>query len=336
MSVTYLLKRVGLFLLVVWLGVTINFFLPRLAPGDPIQEYLGQLAQQGMFVGDPSAGFVEEYRAKFGLDKPMWQQYINYWIDVSQFNFGLSVTDYPVEVTRVIRAALPWTLGLLTTATMIGFVLGTLFGALMVAAPGPWKRLLAWTTPFVMIVHSIPYFLLGIVLIALFAFTWAVFPLGGGYTLGESPEFSLNGLFTIVKHAFLPALSLVAVAAGGWAIVMRSMIVIVQGEDYVQMSRAMGLKPWRVFYTYQVRNALLPQITFLALSLGFIVSGSALVEVVFVYPGIGTILLDAITVKDLPLLQLILLVVIVVVTLFLILLDIIYPILDPRIRHETD
>lgn len=336
MSVTYLLKRVGLFLLVVWLGVTINFFLPRLAPGDPIQEYLGQLAQQGMFVGDPSAGFVEEYRAKFGLDKPMWQQYINYWIDVSQFNFGLSVTDYPVEVTRVIRAALPWTLGLLTTATMIGFVLGTLFGALMVAAPGPWKRLLAWTTPLVMIVHSIPYFLLGIVLIALFAFTWAVFPLGGGYTLGESPEFSLNGLFTIVKHAFLPALSLVAVAAGGWAIVMRSMIVIVQGEDYVQMSRAMGLKPWRVFYTYQVRNALLPQITFLALSLGFIVSGSALVEVVFVYPGIGTILLDAITVKDLPLLQLILLVVIVVVTLFLILLDIIYPILDPRIRHETD
>ncbi|MXX92233.1 MAG: ABC transporter permease [Chloroflexi bacterium] len=336
MSVTYLLKRVGLFLLVVWLGVTINFFLPRLAPGDPIQEYLGQLAQQGMFVGDPSAGFVEEYRAKFGLDKPMWQQYINYWIDVSQFNFGLSVTDYPVEVTRVIRAALPWTLGLLTTATIIGFVLGTLFGALMVAAPGPWKRLLAWTTPFVMIVHSIPYFLLGIVLIALFAFTWAVFPLGGGYTLGESPEFSLDGLFTIVKHAFLPALSLVAVAAGGWAIVMRSMIVIVQGEDYVQMSRAMGLKPWRVFYTYQVRNALLPQITFLALSLGFIVSGSALVEVVFVYPGIGTILLDAITVKDLPLLQLILLVVIVVVTLFLILLDIIYPILDPRIRHETD
>ena len=336
MSVTYLLKRVGLFLLVVWLGVTINFFLPRLAPGDPIQEYLGQLAQQGMFVGDPSAGFVEEYRAKFGLDKPMWQQYINYWIDVSQFNFGLSVTDYPVEVTRVIRAALPWTLGLLTTATMIGFVLGTLFGALMVAAPGPWKRLLAWTTPFVMIVHSIPYFLLGIVLIALFAFTWAVFPLGGGYTLGESPEFSLNGLFTIVKHAFLPALSLVAVAAGGWAIVKRSMIVIVQGEDYVQMSRAMGLKPWRVFYTYQVRNALLPQITFLALSLGFIVSGSALVEVVFVYPGIGTILLDAITVKDLPLLQLILLVVIIVVTLFLILLDIVYPILDPRIRHETD
>ena len=336
MSVTYLLMRVGLFLLVVWLGVSINFFLPRLAPGDPIQEYLGQLAQQGMFVGDPSAGFVEEYRAKFGLDKPMWQQYINYWIDVSQFNFGLSVTDYPVEVTRVIRAALPWTLGLLTTATIIGFVLGTLFGALMVAAPGPWKRLLAWTTPFVMIVHSIPYFLLGIVLIALFAFTWAVFPLGGGYTLGESPEFSLDGLFTIVKHAFLPALSLVAVAAGGWAIVMRSMIVIVQGEDYVQMSRAMGLKPWRVFYTYQVRNALLPQITFLALSLGFIVSGSALVEVVFVYPGIGTILLDAITVKDLPLLQLILLVVIVVVTLFLILLDIIYPILDPRIRHETD
>ena len=336
MSVTYLLKRVGLFALVVWLGVTINFFLPRLAPGDPIQEYLGQLAQAGMFVGDPSAGFVEEYRAKFGLDKPLWEQYVNYWIDVSQFNFGLSVVDYPVEVTRVIRAALPWTLGLLTTATLIGFVLGTLFGALMVAAPGRWKKLLAWTTPFVMVVHSIPYFLLGIVLIALFAFTWAIFPLGGGYTLGESPEVSLNGLFTIAKHAFLPALSLVAVAAGGWAIVMRSMIVIVQGEDYVQMSRAMGLKPWRVFYTYQVRNALLPQITFLALSLGFIVSGSALVEVVFVYPGIGTILLDAITVKDLPLLQLILLVVIVVVTLFLILLDIIYPILDPRIRHETD
>ena len=336
MSLTYLLKRAGLFVLVVWLGVTINFFLPRLAPGDPIQEYLGQLAQAGMFVGDPSAGFVEEYRAKFGLDKPLWEQYVNYWIDVSQFNFGLSVVDYPVEVTRVIRAALPWTLGLLSIATMIGFFIGTLLGALMVAAPGRWKHLLNWSMPIVMVVHSIPYFLLGIMLIALFTVTWSVFPVGGGYTLGESPEFSLNGLFTLAKHAFLPALSLVAVAAGGWAIVMRSMMVIVQGEDYVQMSRAMGLKNWRVFYSYQVRNALLPQITFLALSLGFIVSGSALVEVVFSYPGIGYVLLDAITVKDLPLLQLILLVVIIVVTLFLVLLDIIYPILDPRIRHETE
>ena len=173
MSATYLLKRVGLFVLVVWLGVTINFFLPRLAPGDPIQEYLGQLAQAGMFVGDPSAGFVEEYRAKFGLDKPLWQQYINYWIDVSQFKFGLSVVDYPVEVTRVVRAALPWTLGLLSISTMIGFFVGTLLGALMVTAPGRWKRLLDWSVPFVMIVHSIPYFLLGIMLIAMFAVTWA-------------------------------------------------------------------------------------------------------------------------------------------------------------------
>lgn len=336
MTPFYLLKRLGLFALVVWLGVTINFLLPRLAPGDPIQEYLGQLAQQGMFVGDPSAGFVEEYRAKFGLDKPMWLQYVNYWIDVAQFKFGLSVTDYPVEVTRVVRAALPWTLGLLSIATLIGFLLGTVLGALMVTAPGRWKSALNWAAPIVMIVHSIPYFLLGIMLIAAFAATWALFPVGSGYTLGETPEFSLHGLITLVRHATLPAASIVLVAAGGWAIVMRSMMIIVQGEDYLQMARAMGLKGGRVFYSYHMRNALLPQITFLALSLGFIVSGSALVEVVFSYPGIGSILVEAITVKDLPLLQLILLVVIVVVTLFLVLLDIIYPILDPRIRHETE
>ena len=336
MSPIYLLKRIGLFALVVWLGVTINFILPRLAPGDPIQEYLGQLAQQGMFVGDPSAGFVQEYRAKFGLDKPIWRQYVNYWMDVLRLDFGLSVTDYPVKVTDVISSKLPWTLGLLSVATLLGFLSGTLLGALMVALPGRWKTLLDWAAPIVMIVHSIPYFLLGIMLIAAFAVTWAIFPVGGGYTLGEAPEFSFNGLITIVRHAFLPALSLVAVAAGGWAIVMRSMMIVIQGEDYVQMSRAMGLRGWRVFYSYRVRNALLPQITFLALSLGFIVSGSALVEVIFAYPGIGSVLLEAITVKDLPLLQLILLVVTVVVTLLLVLLDIIYPILDPRIRHETE
>ena len=336
MTPIYLIKRLGLFVLVVWLGVTINFMLPRLAPGDPIQEYLGQLAQQGMFVGDPSAGFVQEYRAKFGLDKPIWLQYVNYWIDVAQFNFGLSVTAYPVEVTRVVRAALPWTLGLLSIATILGFLFGTVLGALMVTARGRWRSALGWAVPVVMIVHSIPYFLLGIMLIAAFAATWVLFPVGGGYTLGESPELSLRGLLTLIRHATLPAASIVLVAAGGWAIVMRSMMIIVQGEDYLQMARAMGLKSGRVFYSYHMRNALLPQITFLALSLGFVVSGSALVEVVFSYPGIGSILIEALTVKDLPLLQLILLVVIVVVTLFLVLLDIIYPILDPRIRHETD
>lgn len=336
MSLLYVQKRIGLFVLVVWLGVTINFMLPRLAPGDPIQEYLGQLAQQGMFVGDPSAGFVEEYRAKFGLDQPLWRQYVNYWLDVARFDFGLSVTDYPVEVTRVVRAALPWTLGLLSIATIIGFLVGTVLGAVMVTARGSWRAALGWVVPIVMVVHSIPYFLLGIMLIAAFAATWVIFPVGGGYTLGESPEVSLDGLLTLVRHATLPAASIVLVAAGGWAIVMRSMMIIVQGEDYLQMARAMGLKSGRVFYSYHMRNAMLPQITFLALSLGFVVSGSALVEVVFSYPGIGSILVEAITVKDLPLLQLILLVVIITVTLLLIALDFLYPLLDPRIRHETE
>ena len=234
------------------------------------------------------------------------------------------------------RAALPWTLGLLSVATIIGFLIGTVLGALMVTAPGRWKAALNWAAPIVMVVHSIPYFLLGIMLIAAFVATWAIFPVGGGYTLGETPEFSLSGLLTLLHHATLPAASIVLVAAGGWAIVMRSMMIIVQGEDYLQMARAMGLKGGRVFYSYHMRNALLPQITFLALSLGFIVSGSALVEVIFAYPGIGSILVEAITVKDLPLLQLILLVVIIVVTLFLVLLDIIYPMLDPRIKHETE
>ena len=182
-----------------------------------------------------------------------------------------------------------------------------------------------------MIVHSIPYFLLGIMLIALFAVTWAFFPVGSGYTLGESPEFSLKGLYTLAKHAFLPALSLVAVAAGGWAIVLRSMMVIVQGEDYVQMSKAMGLKSWRVFYSHQVRNALLPQVTFLALSMGIIFTGAVMVEIVFSYPGIGYLLQQAIIGNDSNTVQSIVITTAFIFAVLLATMETVYPLIDRRI-----
>lgn len=332
MSVGYIVRRFLIFLVVVWIAATFNFLLPRLGGQNPIRE---KLVAQGALSGSVQAGLEEmiaDFEKKFGLEKPLWQQYLTYMSDMSRFDFNYSITNYPRRVTAMIAEALPWSMALLLTTTILGFLIGNLFGALLAWPSAP--KFLQYIMPPIMMMSAIPYFLLGLILVYVFGFYLGVFPMYGGYTTGTIPKFDIRFVWDVLWHSMLPALSIILVSTGGWALGMRSMMIMTQGEDYVIFANAKGLLDRTVFSRYAIRNALLPQVTALVLALGQIVSGAVLVEVIFGYPGIGTMLYQAIRGSDFYLVQGIVFVVIISIGLATFILDIIYPLLDPRITYR--
>lgn len=326
---SYLLPRLSLTALVIVLAVAINFLIPRAMPGDPIEQQLSQIAASGGGqVGDVQA-MVASYRKRFGLDQPLWRQFANYLADLARFDLGYSLANYPEKVSDAILAGLPWTLGLLGVSTLVSFALGTLLGGLL-GWPRSGRIIRAVGIP-ILLLSAVPYFVLGIVLLFAFALTWPVFPVGGGYPFSFIPGWNLESVAAIARHAALPALSIILASIGTWAIAMRGMIVSVLGEDYIVLGEAKGLPPSRVFFAYGLRNALLPQLTHLALTLSHIVSGAILVEVIFAYPGIGYRLYQAIHAKDYFVIQGIVLLLSVSIALTMFVLDLLYPLIDPRI-----
>ncbi len=332
MHVDYLAKRFGIFLVIVWLAATLNFFLPRLSGQDPVRVKLLQQAQLGGYVQTGIEAMVKEYETRFGLDKPLWRQYLTYLRDVARLDFNYSIANYPRTVSEMIADAIPWTVGLLGTTTVLSFTLGTFLGALLAWPRAPkWMR---WLMPPLWAFHAIPFFLFGLILMYLLAFQVQWLPMFGGYSAGAFPALTWEFAEDVIKHAILPALSIILVATGGWALAMRGMMVTTQGEDYVIFAEAKGLKSLTIFLRYCVRNAILPQTTALALALGQILSGAVLVEVIFGYPGIGTVLFLAIRENDHFLIQGIVFTVIVALGLATLLLDAVYPLLDPRISYR--
>jgi peptide/nickel transport system permease protein len=328
----YVARRFGVFLLIVWLAASLNFFLPKLSGQDPVRAKLLESAQLGGYVHAGLEDMVKEYDRRFGLDKPLWQQYLTYLRDTSRLDFNYSIANYPRTVRQMVAEAVPWTVGLLGTTTLLSFALGTFLGALL-AWPGA-PRWMRWLMPPLWAMHAIPFFLLGLILMYLLAFQLPLLPIFGGYTAGAIPSLSAGFMWDVVSHALLPALSIVLVATGGWALGMRGMMVTTMGEDYVTFAEAKGLKRSTVFLRYCLRNAILPQTTALALALGQILSGAVLVEVIFGYPGIGALLFQAIRENDYFLIQGIVFTVIVALGLATLILDIIYPWLDPRISYR--
>jgi peptide/nickel transport system permease protein len=318
--------------LIAWLAATLNFFLPRLTGQDPVRVKLLQQAQLGGYVQAGIEEMVREYDRRFGLDRPLWAQYLAFLRGAASLDFNYSIANYPRTVNAMIAEALPWTVALLGTTTVVSFALGTFLGALLGWPGAPrWMR---WLMPPLWALHAIPFFLLGLILIYLFSFRFPVLPMFGGYSAGAFPALTVPFVLDLVRHAILPALSIVLVATGGWALSMRGMMVTTQGEDYVIFAEAKGLRSLTIFLRYCVRNALLPQATALALALGQIVSGAVLVEVIFGYPGIGTVLFQAIRENDHFLIQGIVFTVIVALGLATLMLDAIYPLLDPRISYR--
>ncbi len=332
MSVSYIVRRFLIFLAIIWAAATFNFLLPRLGGQNPIRE---KLVSQSALSGAVQAGLdamVKDFETKFGLDKPLWQQYLTYLSDMSHFDFNYSIDNYPRKVIDMIADALPWSIALLLVTTLLGFIIGNILGALL-AWPGA-PNFLKYVMPPILMMSAIPYFLLGLILVYVFGFYLGVFPMYGGYKTGTIPTLTLGFIWDVLWHTMLPALSIILVSTGGWALGMRSLMIMTQGEDYVIFADAMGLRNRTNFAQYAIRNALLPQVTALALALGQIVSGAVLVEVIFGYPGIGTMLYQAIRGSDYYLVQGIVFIVIVAIGLATFILDIIYPLLDPRITYR--
>ncbi|MGH2560637.1 MAG: ABC transporter permease [Thermomicrobiales bacterium] len=332
MPIGYVVKRFGAFILIVWAAATINFAIPKFSDADPVRERL--LQAQGL--GGVSAQSIEEvaksYEKRFGLDQPLWKQYLRYLWDMARFDFGVSITRFPTGVSSMIFDALPWTLVLVTVSTIMAFTIGSLFGALLAWQRAP--KFIQFLAPPLLTLSAIPYFLLGLTLIYLLAFSWKVFPLGGGYEIGSTPAWSWSFIQDAVRHSLLPALSIVLASMGGWALSMRGMMVTVQGEDYVTLAEAKGLKPRRIFLRYALRNAILPQTTALALALGHVASGAVLVEVVFAYPGVGNLLYQSIRSFDYTVIYGVTFIVIVSIGVATFILDLLLPALDPRITYR--
>jgi peptide/nickel transport system permease protein len=330
MPIGYVLRRVGVFFLVIWVAATINFAIPRLSPADPIKEALLKVTSMGASQSGMDV-LTKTFAARFGLDQPVWKQYLNYLVDLAQGNLGFSISFFPARVGDMILVALPWTIVLVGLATLITFVIGTVLGAFMAWPYVP--SVVRVLGPPLLTLSAIPYYLLGLILIYVFAFLIKLFPLGGGYSVGMSADWTPEFLIDAGKHAILPALSIVLADLGGWALHMRGMMVTVQGEDFMTLAEAKGLNPSRIFTRYAVRNAILPQITSLALSIGRVVSGAILVEVVFGYPGVGNLLYQAIRIFDYFVIYGIAFMVIVAIGLATLILDLVLPVLDPRITY---
>jgi peptide/nickel transport system permease protein len=332
MRALYIAKRFGVFLLIVWLAATLNFFLPKISGRDPVRTKLLEQASLGGYVQGGIEDMVKVYQKQFGLDQPLWRQYVTYLDQTVHGDLNYSIANYPRTVAGMIADALPWTVALLGLTTIFSFALGTVLGALLAWPRAPaWMR---WLMPPLWAMHAIPYFLLGLVLSWVFAFRLQVLPNFGGYSAGATPAWNLAFVLDVLRHAVLPALSSVLASVGGWALAMRGMMVTTMGEDYVTFAEAKGLRSATIFTRYCMRNAILPQTTGLALALGQILSGAVLVEVIFGYPGIGTLLFQAIEESDFFLIQGIVFTVIVAIGFTTFVLDIVYPLLDPRISYH--
>lgn len=332
MRVDYLARRFVQLLIVLWGAATLNFFLPRLAPGNPVRDRLLNLAASGGVQHQGIEGLIQQYYHQFGLDRPLVVAYFDYLWNELHLNFGTSIAYYPEQVGTLIAAALPWTIGLLFTSTLLSFIIGTVIGALIAWPRAP--RLFHHLAVPMMALSAVPYYLLGLVLIYVFAMWLRALPTSGGYTEGVGNTLSPAFVLDVLRHSLLPAAAITLSGIGFWALGMRGMMVTTAGEDYMTFAEAKGLREWRIFLRYALRNAVLPQTTAVAMSLGYVVSGSVIVEVVFGYPGMGSLLFSAINNEDYFVIYGIVFMIILAIALATLLVDLVYPILDPRITYR--
>jgi peptide/nickel transport system permease protein len=326
----YVLRRLGFFVVTFWAAVSLNFIIPRLMPGNPVQALEAEHPHL-----NPQAIHSLTILLGGGYSGSLVSQYFTYWGRVLTLNFGISITtSFGTPVTTMVLHALPWTLGLVGVTTILAFLAGTLIG--LVSA---WRRgtlLDSALPPIFVITSAFPYFWVGLILIYVFAIRLGIFPQQGAYNfLNDSPGLTAHYLIDVFEHAVLPGLTILLTAVGGWILTMRNNVITVMADDYVRTARAKGLKPWRIMWAYVGRNAILPNLTGFAMSLGFVVSGAIVVEYVFNYPGLGTLLLTAVNGLDYPLMQALFLLITVAVLLSVLAADVATAIIDPRTRQAS-
>jgi peptide/nickel transport system permease protein len=321
-------RRIAFYLLTAVVAITVNFFLPRLMPGNPVLAVLGRVQAEETRQAIAALELQYGVQTKTGL----WGQYIQYWDHLLHGNLGTSLSAYPASVGGLIRAALPWTIGLVGIATVISFVLGTLLGVAAAWRRGSW---LDGLLPAMTFFQAAPYFFVAILAVALFTTKLGWFPPNSGYDATTlNPGLDWPFISNMIDHAVLPAVTIVLASIAGWIIGMRNMMITTMDEDYVLLAQAKGLPSHRVI-SYAARNALLPSVAGFSLAIGFIVSGALLTEIVFSYPGVGYLLFTAIGSDDYPLLQGIFLIITLAVLLANLAADFVYAFLDPRTRQEA-
>jgi peptide/nickel transport system permease protein len=324
----FVVRRLAFFLATLWAAITLNFLIPRLMPGN------AAVAMMGRYRGRVNPEALHALEVAFGINthQSLLAAYFTYLGNIARGHFGVSLTFFPDAVSHEVLQALPWTLALVGITTILAFVLGTLIG--LVAA---WRRggfLDGVLPPIFVITSAFPYFWLALLAIWLFAIKLGWLPESGGYDVTTNVGWSSAFVGDAFKHAILPALTILVTSIGAWILTMRNNTIAVLTEDYVRMARAKGLKPWRIMWTYAGRNAILPNLTGFAMSLGFVVGGAILVEFVFNYPGVGWMFLQSVENQDYALMQALFLMIVVAVLVAILAADVATAVLDPRTRDR--
>ncbi len=323
----YLLKRLAFYALAAFFAVTLNFLLPRLMPGD------ASLAMFARFEGRLSPEALEALKRAIGItDGPLAVQYVTYLRDLLHGNFGISVAQFPAPVLDVVLTGLGWTVFVAGSALLIGFMLGTALG--IVAG---WRRggvIDSVLPPALAFLGAFPYFWLAMGLLFVLGFEWRWVPLRHAYSDGATPEWSLAFIADVLRHAALPIFTVVLATLGGWMMGMRSAMVAVLGTEYLALGRAKGLSAVRLAWRYAARNALLPNVTSLGMSLGFVLGGSLLTEVVFSYPGLGFLMVQAVRAQDFPVMQGLFIMITFAVLIANAVVDVLTTLIDPRTRSR--
>lgn len=327
----YFGRKIGFYLVALWGALSLNFIIPRLMPGDPVDVLMAKLQQRGGAVG-PDVRRSYELLLGTHTDEPVWDQYLSYLNHMAHGDLGVSVSVFPAQVSDVIGQSLPWTVTLVGLSTLISFVLGILIGTIVGWKRGSWMDS---AVPATTVLAAVPYFWLALIFATVFASALHWFPLLGGYDVTLTPGWNVPFVQSAISHAALPALTIVVSSIGGWMLGMRNMMVATASDDYILTAQAKGLRRSRIMLRYAARNAVLPSIAGFATSLGFVVSGSVVTEQVFSYPGIGSRLLQAVQNNDYALMQGIFLVITVAVLGANLVVDLLYGVIDPRTRSSA-
>ncbi len=323
----YFLNKLGWFLITFVCAFILNFILPRLMPGDPVAAIVSKLAQ-GISEATGVRAIYQQYAELFGTNKPMYEQFLIYMKNVLRGDFGFSFSQYPRTVAEVIRASILWTICLQFPAIIVGWILGNTLGALAAYLKGGFDKVIM---PISIFMSNFPAFGMAIILMVIFGVTLEWLPTSGGYGFDMIPEFSWKFIRSVIIHYQLPFWSIVLIAIGGQAIGMRSMAIYELNADYVKFARFMGIKDRKII-GYVFRNAMLPQITGLALSIGTMVGGALVAEIVFSYPGLGYTIMNGVMGQDYPLISATTLIITIMVLTATFVIEILYGFIDPRIK----
>jgi peptide/nickel transport system permease protein len=328
----FALKRLIQLIAVVACGCSVAFFVAHLSPISPVDTIIAQVS--GRSVADPAA--VQEMRRTlnemFGLDVPLWQQYLNFIVHLGLLDFGPSMIAFPTPAMDLVRLALPWTVGLLTVAVVITWILGNVAGAL--AGYFQNSRLLRLFGIIAIGIQPIPYYVVAFLLVIIFGFLWPILPISGGYAMNVRQGWSWQFALSVIQYSILPASALVIVGIGTWFLGMRALVSNIISEDYVTYAELAGVQQGRIVGSYVLRNALVPQLTALAMALGGIFSGTVITEQVFTYPGLGSLLVNAVNGGDTGVVLAISCISIISVAGAIFIIDLIHPLIDPRVRTE--